>query len=165
MPNHDEEFNRARHGHLNVAPENFIDTFCSEKSGSSKAHTQEQLTNFQALRKAIDYAFGVPYGAPEEARAALRINGLHYSKSVTLPVAEITLPNNAGKLVLRNNFHDTVITFELARPLPKNTFGKVGFFDPSVDESASCCEGFDHKRVYKGFHKDQVVFESPVYFG
>ena len=75
-----------------------------------------------------------------------------------LPVVEFTLPDNAGKIIVRDNFYDTKISFELKRPLPKDTFGTIGYFDPADIISDCYCEGFPSGRVHGSFKQNQQKF-------
>lgn len=84
--------------------------------------------------------------------------GVHHSVGSILPVVEIVLPRQLGKIVLRDNHYDCKISFELAQPLPENTFGTIGFFDPTRKQDAVYCEGFPEDRVHGTFRDNPAAF-------
>jgi hypothetical protein len=84
--------------------------------------------------------------------------GSHMSLKISLPVFEIILPEGAGKILLRDNFYDTKISFELNTSLPKDTFGRIGYFDAMRAVPLNGCEGFPENRIYGAFWQDQKHF-------
>jgi len=81
----------------------------------------------------------------------------HRSRSITLPVFRLTVPN-VGVFYLRDNFHDWKVSCELEVPVPSDTWGDL--FDPQNRRSISgvFCEGFDPQWVHSPFAKNQQTF-------
>lgn len=81
----------------------------------------------------------------------------HRSKSITLPVCRLTVPN-VGLFYLRNNFYNWKVSCELEVPLPIDTWGDL--FDPTDARSISdvFCEGFDPAWVHGPFGQNQQAF-------
>lgn len=130
----------------------FVDVICRPATAPNHppAMTSQQIQQFQKMLSFIEFK--------DSSSPTARIVGAHLSKSVPLPVVEITLPRNLGKIVMRDNFHDLKISFELNVDLPEDTFGKVGFFKQGYKIDAVYCEGFDEKRVYGLFSENRSHF-------
>lgn len=87
--------------------------------------------------------------------AACRVIGAFVEFDNILPVVEITLPNNNGTLTLRTSMRATVISCDLAEPLPVNSFGTIGYFRPHLRITPM---EFPKNRQFPSFGEDQQQF-------
>lgn len=81
----------------------------------------------------------------------------HRSKSITLPVYQITLPGDIV-ITLRNNFHDWKISISSPKDVEIDV---MGLFDPEKTFSSCYFEGFPEHLVYGSYaaNKKQFSFE------
>jgi len=90
-----------------------------------------------------------------------RVIALGGEGSQAWPVVEFDLPNGMGKAVGVKNKFGLTMSFELTRPLPQDTFGRVGPVDRCKNlkelESEIPC-GIPSQRFYGSFAEDAQRF-------
>lgn len=79
----------------------------------------------------------------------------HYSKSVKLPVFQITREDLGIEFVLRCNIYDWKISVKSEKPLD---FDFMGLFDPKEVVSRFCCEGFPEDKIYGSYEQNKSQF-------
>ena len=78
----------------------------------------------------------------------------HTSKSVKLPVYQITLEEGV-EIVIRSNFYDWKISIKSKRPLD---FDFMGLFNPNEKVPHYYCEGFPKNKVYGSYAENHSEF-------
>lgn len=93
----------------------------------------------------------------DEDDLSVAVVSTHRSRSITLPVFRLTVPN-VGVFYLRDNFFNWKVSCELEVPVPSDTWGDL--FDPKDTRSISStfCEGFDPQWVHGPFADNQQTF-------
>lgn len=79
----------------------------------------------------------------------------HYSKSVKLPVFQITREDLGIEFVLRCNIYDWKISVKSEKSLD---FDFMGLFDPKEVVSRFCCEGFPEDKIYGSYEQNKSQF-------
>jgi hypothetical protein len=136
---------------LNLSLDQFAKAIKAKNNPSSQLRADDAQQQIKLYKNICEIL-----GGYESDSVASRVISFHQSNETILPVVEITLPHGAGKIVMRDNFYDTKISFELNQPLPKDSFGRVGYCDPA--QKNGYCEGFPAKRIYGSFKKNQTKF-------
>lgn len=136
-----------------------LDDFLNFFGGKDEPLAIKQIEQLQTMQQTLTYLF---HGYDQQLHAKdpcrAHVVSLHYVRGIALPVVEFTLPCKRGKIILRDNFRDAKISFELERPLPENTFGIVGFVDPKYKTDYTMCEGFPKSRVHGSFAENSAFF-------
>ncbi len=83
----------------------------------------------------------------------------HYSKSVKLPVFQISLEKYGIEMVLRYNFYDWKISVKSDKPLD---FDYMGLFNPTEEISYLYCEGFPRDKVYGSYEQSHSQFTIEI---
>ena len=94
-----------------------------------------------------------------EGKGANRI-GIHRSKSISLPVAEIIHPSGKVVCVIRGNFHNWMVSVEATGDVT-GKFGRL--FDPDHCTNSCYCEGFPESRVYGSYNENKQDFTVCLY--
>lgn len=141
--------------------DDFVQRVClpAVSPSSTPAGTLSQINLLNTLLCHIEDIFHAEKNnKSSESLVDAHVIGVHHSVGSILPVIEIVLPHQLGKIVLRDNHYDCKISFELSQPLPENTFGTIGFFDPARRHDAVYCEGFPENRVHGSFRENTAAF-------
>ena len=88
-----------------------------------------------------------------EISDSVKVISTHTSKSVLLPVVEITWKEI--KFVFRDNFYDWKISVESFIPICVDFHG---LFDPDKEHHKVYFEGFPEERVYGSYNNDRTHF-------
>ena len=83
----------------------------------------------------------------------------HYSKSVKLPVFQITREDLGIEFVLRCNIYDWKISVKSEKPLD---FDFMGLFDSKKVVNRYCCEGFPEDKIYGSYEQDHSQFTIEI---
>ncbi len=83
----------------------------------------------------------------------------HYSKSVKLPVFQISLEKYGIEMVLRYNFYDWKISVKSDKSLD---FDYMGLFNPTEEISYLYCEGFPRDKVYGSYEQSHSQFTIEI---
>lgn len=83
----------------------------------------------------------------------------HYSKSVKLPVFQITRKDLGIEFVLRCNIYDWKISVKSEKPL---NFDFMGLFDPKEVVNRYCCEGFPEDKIYGSYEQNNSEFTIEI---
>lgn len=83
----------------------------------------------------------------------------HYSKSVKLPVFQITREDLGIEFVLRCNIYDWKISVKSEKPLD---FDFMGLFDSKEVVNRFCCEGFPEDKIYGSFEQNKSQFTIEI---
>ena len=83
----------------------------------------------------------------------------HYSKSVKLPVFQITLEKYGIEIVLRYNFYDWKISIKSDKSLD---FDYMGLFNPTKEISYLDCLGFPINKVYGSYMQSHSQFTIEI---
>lgn len=85
--------------------------------------------------------------------------GIHYSKSVKLPVYQINLEKYGIEIVLRYNFYDWKISIKSDKPL---NFDYMGLFNPTEEIESHYCQGFPEDKVYGSYEQNHSQFTIEI---
>lgn len=97
----------------------------------------------------------------ENAANSCRVIGVFQQHSCILPIVEIAIPDNLGKITLRCGLTDTLVSCDMSNYLPYETFGLAGEFDPRVifnKSDATQWDGFPENRIYGAFSTNTRQF-------
>jgi hypothetical protein len=83
----------------------------------------------------------------------------HYSKSVKLPVFQITREDLGIEFVLRCNIYDWKISVKSEKPLD---FDFMGLFDSKEVVNSYCCEGFPKDKIYGSYEQNHSQFTIKI---
>lgn len=83
----------------------------------------------------------------------------HYSKSVKLPVFQITREDLGIEFVLRCNIYDWKISVKSEKPLD---FDFMGLFNPKEVVNRYCCEGFPEDKIYGSYEQNHSQFTIEI---
>ena len=83
----------------------------------------------------------------------------HYSKSVKLPVFQITREDLGIEFVLRCNIYDWKISVKSKEPL---NFDFMGLFDPKKVIDSVYCEGFPKDKIYGSYEQNNSQFTIEI---
>lgn len=83
----------------------------------------------------------------------------HYSKSVKLPVFQITREDLGIEFVLRCNIYDWKISVKSEKPLD---FDFMGLFDSKEVVNRYCCEGFPEDKIYGSYEQNPSQFTIEI---
>lgn len=83
----------------------------------------------------------------------------HYSKSVKLPVFQISLEKYGIEMVLRYNFYNWKISVKSDKSLD---FDYMGLFNPTEEISYLYCEGFPRDKVYGSYEQSHSQFTIEI---
>lgn len=94
----------------------------------------------------------------EEARNCLKVISTHTSKSIKLPVYEITIPEHNITIILRYNFYDWKISVVSEKDIELDF---MSLFDEEEEIAHLYCEGFPRELVFSSYshNKKQFTFE------
>jgi hypothetical protein len=92
----------------------------------------------------------IPY---DEARDRLVVISTHGSKSITLPVVEIRLPEVT--LTIRNNFYDWKVSVDSSFPIMCDF---LNLFDQGKEWTWAHCEGFESSRIHGCYKNSKRKF-------
>ncbi|HVS79701.1 MAG TPA: hypothetical protein VHF05_01855 [Candidatus Paceibacterota bacterium] len=94
----------------------------------------------------------------------IRVISTHVSKSVTLPVFHLRLPNG-DQFVMRYNFHDWKVSVAAKEPIDADF---MRLFNPSLKLHRAYCEGFPEEWIFGSYEADpgkfSVVLQSGYYY-
>lgn len=116
-----------------------------------KNEFKEQI-NF--IHNQIPNIFAENYEEFKEIRNSLYVVSEHSSKSINLPVVEVT-PRYGLTLRMRNNFYDWVVSVESQSIIVQDF---MGLFDPEDEVSHHCCEGFKPDWIFGSYKNDYSKF-------
>lgn len=83
----------------------------------------------------------------------------HYSKSVKLPVFQITREDRGIEFVLRCNIYDWKISVKSEKPLD---FDFMELFDPKKVVKDTFCEGFPKDKIYGSYEQNHSQFTIEI---
>jgi len=83
----------------------------------------------------------------------------HKSKSVLLPVYQISVPKYGLEIILRNNFYDWKVSIKCNTEL---NFDTMGLFDMTNQIHPVFCEGFPEDKVYDWYLADHKQFTVEI---
>lgn len=100
------------------------------------------------------------FGSRDAKRGHIQVISTHTSKSITLPVVEMDVPDWGLRLTLRHNFHDWKVSVESSKPINVD-FGDL--FNAETNWSYLYCEGFPHDRVFTSYQVNAKAFTVELY--
>ena len=83
----------------------------------------------------------------------------HMSKSVLLPVFQITIPKHGLEIILRYNFYNWKVSIASKQPIECDF---MGLFDTKQRIPAIYCEGFPDGKVYGCYAENQSKFTFEI---
>jgi hypothetical protein len=83
---------------------------------------------------------------------SIQVIASHRSKSINLPVYEITVGTRV-RFTVRDNFYNWKVSFE---PLGGLNVDFKGLIDPNKEIHSCYCEGFPESRVFGSYGKTQI---------
>jgi hypothetical protein len=95
----------------------------------------------------------------ESERNPIMVISTHTSKSVLLPVYQITLPKHGIEIILRYNFYDWKISIASEEPIECDF---MGLFDEKQRIPAIYCEGFPYDKVYGSYAENHSKFTFEI---
>ena len=84
----------------------------------------------------------------------------HSSKSILLPVYQITVPKYGLEIILRNNFYDWKISIDSKLEL---NFDTMGLFDTTNQIPRLFCEGFPEDKVFDWYLSSHKQFTIEIH--
>lgn len=121
-----------------------------------KMEVNDRVNFVRDTRRLIDRAFGIDAHMPEQC--TVRIINVRGDFADLIPIAEFTLPLNAGKIYMCHDGHRSIFSVDLARPLPSDTFGRIGFFKIDEQIDTDKCEGIPTDKIFGAFCDNQQQF-------
>jgi len=113
------------------------------------------------IRDTIPGIFATTYGEYFDIQQSIAVISDHTSKSIKLPVAQITTISGIN-LILRNNFHDWKISVRSPVVINGN-FAKL--FDPEEQFNHIYCEGFKPEWVFSSYSRNKSRFTVELHNG
>lgn len=109
------------------------------------------------IRDVVPGIFAKSYGERQEIQTGIRVISTHRSKSVTLPVYKVELPDGIV-LILRDNFYNWKASVKATEAIEMDC---MGLFSPHKQVDAVYCEGFPESLVYGpyGTNRQRFTFE------
>lgn len=83
----------------------------------------------------------------------------HRSKSISLPVYEITLKKYGVRMILRNNFYDWKVSVISERDIDTDF---MGLFKQDEEIHSVYCEGFEEEQVFGSYSKNKKQFTFEI---
>lgn len=105
------------------------------------------------IRDEIPFIFASSYLKHSEIKNNIQVISTHTSKSIKLPVYQITLPDIC--FILRNNFHDWKVSVSSDFDIKAN-FNNLIYPDQIINHIY--CEGFKREWVYGPYNNNQSKF-------
>lgn len=134
-------------------------TWCRVNAPSDEmCYKQGYWNQITLIRDKVNRMF---YKSYEEFKEnPVMVIGTHRTKSITMPVYEIDLPQYGIKMILRDNLHNWKVSIVADNPLYvdfKNTFRENDKPIPSV-----YCEGFKEDQVFGRYCDNQKQFTVEI---
>lgn len=121
-----------------------------------KMEVNDRVNFVRDTRRLIDRAFGIDAYMPEQC--TVKIINVRGDFADLVPVAEFTLPLDAGKIYMCHDGHRGVFSVDLSRALPLDTFGRVGFFKIDEQVENQTCDGMPADKIFGAFTSNQRQF-------
>lgn len=146
------------------AEENWLNTDALDRYNYKEA----ALAQFSFVRDYCRPLFGVGLSFEQKLNVA-NVISTHHSKSITLPVYELTRPDIDLKIILRNNFYNWKMSVINSSEINAN-FSGLFHTSPPIDEaytgnplSPIYFEGFESDLIFSYYEKDNKRFSAEIF--
>lgn len=111
------------------------------------------------IRNKIIGLLALSYEEFEVLRSNIQVISTHTSKSVILPVYQISLQDGMVIITMRNNFYDWKVSIDSKQEI-ETDFMEI--FDPTEKISGCFCEGFPKHLVFGSYEENKSQFTCEI---